>query len=376
MAAGINGGLSDGDGSAYAHEVTFDVVGDLKKLLGWSGGELNVRIINRVGDDYGIDDVGATIQTQEIVGGDRDVRLLYLTLSQNLFGGRVNVQGGRTAMTGRFAASPLYCTFQTLAVCGQPNALVLNGGWQVYPAQAWGGRIRAELADRVTLKAGAYEFNFANFERSGFEFRSEGQTGTTYPAELTYRTGEDAAGLPGRYHLGYLYDTSDSDDLARDPAGELYRLSGENPLRYDNREQVWATFEQMVHRTGEGRLAGVTAFGGLVLGQGDRMPVETYAFGGLSARGLVPCRPNDDVGLVVAHLDFSDAAADADRSAITSGGDVLVVRDRETVVEAHYGWQATPWLRATPNVQFIARPGGTGTIPDAWVAGLKLAVSL
>ena len=376
MAAGLDGGLSDGDGSAYAHEVTFDVVADLGTLVGWQGAEVNVRIINRVGDDYGVEDVGATIQTQQIVGGARDFRLLYLTLSQDLWDGRVNAQGGRTAMSGRFAASPLYCDFQTLAVCGQPNALVLNGGWQVYPAQGWGGRVRAELTNRITAKAGAYEYNFDNFARSGFAFRTEGQTGVSYPVEFSLRTADDDAGLPGRYHLGYLYDTSDTDDLSRDSSGDLYRLSGLAPRRFENREQAWLTFEQMVYRTGEGRLAGVTGFGGVVFGQDDRMPITTYVFGGVSARGVVPGRADDNVGLVVAHLDFSNGAAAADTSALAAGEPSRGVRDEETVVEVHYGLQATPWLRVSPNAQFIANPGGTRDIPDAWVAGLKIGLSL
>ena len=53
-------------------------------------------------------------------------------------------------------------------------------------------------------------------------------------------------------------------------------------------------------------------------------------------------------------------------------GQNVGVQTSETVLEFDYGWQAAPWLRLTPNVQGILRPGGTGNIPDALVAGIKV----
>ena len=48
------------------------------------------------------------------------------------------------------------------------------------------------------------------------------------------------------------------------------------------------------------------------------------------------------------------------------------VQTGETTLEFDYGWQAQTWLRLTPNGQGILRRGGTGRVPDARVAGLKV----
>lgn len=38
--------------------------------------------------------------------------------------------------------------------------------------------------------------------------------------------------------------------------------------------------------------------------------------------------------------------------------------------------QATRWLQVQPDLQYIIHPSGTGTIGDAFVLGLQLAVNL
>lgn len=47
----------------------------------------------------------------------------------------------------------------------------------------------------------------------------------------------------------------------------------------------------------------------------------------------------------------------------------------EGIIEIDYGAQITPWLKLRPNLQYVIRPGGTGTIPNALVLGLYAQVT-
>jgi porin len=37
--------------------------------------------------------------------------------------------------------------------------------------------------------------------------------------------------------------------------------------------------------------------------------------------------------------------------------------------------QLTPWLYVMPSVQYVIRPGGTGSIPNALVLGAEIGVT-
>lgn len=345
------------DGGDYAHEVTGDLKVDLGHAVGWRGATVNLRIINRVGGDYATSERGATQQGQEIAGGAQPFRLLFLTLQQEFMDGAVDVLAGRTVMSGQFATTPIACAFQTLAVCGQPIGLPLGGAWQTYPAQAWGGRVRATLPGRFELMAGAYERNDAAFEESGFALSTRGQSGTAYPIELGYTVG---GSLPGQVKIGYIYDTSDTQDV---------RPAGLAPWALTSREQGYLVFDQMILRTGEGAKGGVIVFGAATIAGEGQARVDRQLMGGVVAQGLVPARPKDHLGLVVSRVSYADG--------LTGPGDLAAVPlTQEVFGEANYGVQATPWLKLIPNVQHVSRPGGVAARENLWMMGLRIDLSL
>ena len=45
--------------------------------------------------------------------------------------------------------------------------------------------------------------------------------------------------------------------------------------------------------------------------------------------------------------------------------------DYESVLEAYYNAQITPWLVFGPSIQYVANPGGSNTASDAVVCGLR-----
>jgi porin len=54
---------------------------------------------------------------------------------------------------------------------------------------------------------------------------------------------------------------------------------------------------------------------------------------------------------------------------------VVGIRTYESVVKVDYGIAVTPWLQVRPNLQYLIRPAGTGTIRDAFVVGLFTRVT-
>ena len=79
---------------------------------------------------------------------------------------------------------------------------------------------------------------------------------------------------------------------------------------------------------------------------------------GASYRGLLEGRDDDVIGLGITQARFSE---DAGFSASS-----------ERVVELFYNAQLTPWLHVTPDVQWVANPGGDRSVSNAWVAGLRV----
>ncbi|VEB35708.1 Outer membrane protein D1 [Legionella sainthelensi] len=103
------------------------------------------------------------------------------------------------------------------------------------------------------------------------------------------------------------------------------------------------------------------------------MPI--FINGGVIYQGLLPRRLDDIAGLAVIYGSFSK---DLRRSQMlqNQNGALVGVQYYETVIEAMYLIQATGWLKIQPDLQYIIKPGGTGTIPNALVLGAQVAVTI
>ena len=103
------------------------------------------NIINRAGRNASADNIGDTvIQTQEIYGAGFGVgaKLVWFYGEEKLFNDRLNITFGRFAPGTDFNASPLYCNFMTLTICGHDRALIANQGFEDWPMSVWATRIR------------------------------------------------------------------------------------------------------------------------------------------------------------------------------------------------------------------------------------------
>ena len=92
---------------------------------------------------------------------------------------------------------------------------------------------------------------------------------------------------------------------------------------------------------------------------GDRREAARLEGGGVTLFGLIPERDADALGVGCVRVEFTDSTVRA--------------RDCATAIETFYSVQLCDWLRLTPDVQAIVRPGGIAR--DSVVFGLRVLVS-
>jgi porin len=80
---------------------------------------------------------------------------------------------------------------------------------------------------------------------------------------------------------------------------------------------------------------------------------------GLQYQGLFDGRDDDVFGVGYGRGFFSNTASD-------------YTKDYESVCEAYYNAQFTPWFVFGPSIQYVANPGGSNTAKDAVVFGLRV----
>lgn len=154
--------------------------------------------------------------------------------------------------------------------------------------------------------------------------------------------------LPGRYNIG-AWEMSDSNGMSvaesLDTSGTIYYNN------FNRNYGMYAQFEQMVYKekkNDENDMQGLVVFGQFGISPSNRNDMSRYVGGGLHYKGLIPKRDNDLVGLAVGSGTFAQRL-----------GDITSQIGDETVTEAFYRVQLTPWFYLQPDVQFIANPSGT-----------------
>jgi len=119
---------------------------------------------------------------------------------------------------------------------------------------------------------------------------------------------------------------------------------------------IYFTADQGLWESGPRRLS-FFAQGGW--GEADRSVVGSYYGAGLTFSAPFGSRPNDVVGLGVAHAEIGELERQDGYA------------DSETVIELFYRLPVTGWMTLNPDFQWVLRPGGAdGT---AFVAGLRVA---
>lgn len=294
---------------------------------------------------------------EELTGAAQGISNIETTGSLRLYELWLEWQVGRTPGTLRFGLYDLNSEFDAI----ETASLFINPSNGIGPDFAQSGHNgpsifpNTSLALRYGLAGEQWSLQFAALDgvpgdpdhpdRTAMRFDSD--DGVLLVTEVNYRA---ASGF--RAGLGYWQYTGEFDDVLvtearRDNAG-LYGIV-ETPLLLAAGERGARFFVRA--------------------GQAEARinPIEHYlGFGGVYT-GLLPQRPEDQIGLAVSIARLGEAWR--------SGTEGDVPHERETILELTYRIQVLEWLALQPDIQYVRHPGMDPGLEDSWLFGLRFEVS-
>jgi porin len=381
------GGLKTGAG--YDGLTTITVQLDTKPALHWDGGQFNVSLLNLHGNNYSASNIGA-LQTISGVTGDSATRFWEIWYDQK-FGDHFDLRVGQQSLDVEFMNSPSGGYFFN-ALFGWPalEAVDLPGGGAAFPLSALGVRGRWQDGPWTAL-LGVYSGAPAPFTDADPQHANP--YGLSFPldgafviGEAQYAAGQGEGQYAGVYKIGAWYDSLGFADRRYNGLGQPLADPAVNPtpLSHGGDFGFYAVADQMVWRGAEKERTLNLFIRPQFAPQGDRNFVTFGINGGLALHDPLPGRKDDTFGLGFGYVRIGGSAIgfSEDAAAFNPGVYTPKLSD-ETVLEATYQFQATPWAQIQPDLQYVHNIGGGIVDPqnparkvgDALVGGLRVNVT-
>ena len=366
--------LSGGTGRIGAYDgLTQLTLGmDTDKAFGLPGGTFYASGLQIHGTNL----TARSLQTLQYASGaqaDAGTRLWELWYQQSMLDGKVDVKVGQQSLDQEFMVSQYAAPFMnaTFGWSVLPSTDLPAGG-PAYPLASLGARVRARAADGFTVLAGVFDGNPApgvgdpqKLNPSGTDFHLH--NGALFIGEVQYAINQPAAqgagaqpaGLPGTYKLGLWYNTGNFADQAYDNTGLSLAnpASTRIPASHRGNYSIYAVADQMVWRPSADSPRSLGVFARVMGAPGDRNLVDFGLNAGLTLKAPFEGRDNDVAGLAVGYAHISSRAqALASSQALYTPG--YPSRSAETLVEATYQYQVTPWWQLQADFQYVFRPAG------------------
>ena len=379
-------------GAVYDGLTTASVALDLEKLIGWTGAKFFVSAYqihgrgpsgNLVGNLQGVSNIEAT----------RDTKLYQLWLEQSLLGGHLTIRIGQEGandqmMISRYSALFLNSSF---GFPGLPAADLPSGGPN-YPMATPFVRAQFQATDNITLVGAVFNGDPAPpglsdpqlRDKGGIAFRLNDHVLAFSEIWYSINQGGGAAGLPGTYKLGAWYDSGHFSDQLRDTLG----LSLANPVSsgvprpHSTGFAIYGIVDQMIWKKPGGDKPGIAVFL-QVMGAPAAFNVSNlFVEAGVNWIGPFEGRDSDVFGVGVSYLGISPAKRRFGSDVVLYTGSGSPYFSNETVLEATWLCQVTPWWTLQPDLQYIVNPGagipvGTDTRPfkNALIGGIRATLT-
>ncbi|HRX80721.1 MAG TPA: carbohydrate porin [Pirellulaceae bacterium] len=300
------------------------------------------------------DDVGATIPVNAVYSGTA-CRFFEMYFEQWMLDDTVSLRAGRLTTGWEYGLDYDFFT-QYLSGAYRLNvgSLGINSpNFSLIPYSNWGARLKWQPDDNWQFKASfmnGHPRDFADPKYSGLQLDFQPGKGSFWIGEAVYRwqatdaQREESGRLPGQFKFGGYADTGQYDFV--DGSGD--KESGLGSLYFLLRQKVWEPeplSDKGIHLW--------TAFS--YAWDRNIVTFPYYWNGGLVWQGPFGTRSDDTLALGFARGWYSDS---------------LAGQSTETVLECSYNWYVNDVLTLTPDLQYVMRPGGTGTIDDALLLGL------
>ncbi|NPT47562.1 carbohydrate porin [Paraburkholderia sp. 1N] len=359
---------------AYDGLTQLGVVVDTQKAFGLPGGTFNVSALQIHGTNLTQRNL-QTLQSATGIEAEATTRLWELWYQQSLLAGKVDVKIGQQSLDQEFMTSQYASTFMN-ATFGWPvlPSTDMPAGGPAYPLSSLGVRVRATPADSWTVLAGVFDGNPAgngigdpqklNAHGTNFNLHDS----ALFIGEVQYAINQPPAnpsdpkptGLPSTYKLGFWYNTGNFADQQFDNTG----LSLANPAstgvprNHRGDYSFYAVADQMVWRAGPDSPQSLGVFARVMGAPGDRNLVDLGVNVGVALKAPFKGRDNDVAGIAVGYAKIGSHAQNlaSDTASLTTPG--YPSRSAETIIEATYQYQVTPWWQLQADFQYAFRPAG------------------
>ncbi|HEX7390739.1 MAG TPA: carbohydrate porin [Acidiphilium sp.] len=360
--ANVSGGEKRAD--IYSSDVGFGGSLDLDKLVGIPGGSLDVQFDSRFGGmPQGVNDLtGSGVGFLGGIGPDNHTRLTTLTFGQSFANGALSYVVGRTTLANYFGTSSLYCQFET-SLCSNlvPFNWSLNSNEPFYPISVWAGELEVTPSKLTYIKFGASESNPEQYSGGGFPWNGgwsvSTATGVFIPVEFGYSNEDTAALYPGRYDVGYYYDSSQFTDPRYNTEGGKLALVGGAPKIDGPQSTIYLQAQKVLWRSGNEKDARkLWGFAAAQFGLSGHEPVKTYFQLGAVMQGTFPGRPNDTAGVLATYYVFNPRVTGSVDDEIVADGKAGHVSNTEEIFEVNYGIDLGHGINIKPYIDLTVNP--------------------
>src|SRR6266851_343522 len=359
-------------GFTTGNNVGLDLSFDLEKLGGPKGGSFQISMSERFGTSLSGKYIGNAFSVQANFG-ENTYRLVNVAYRQKLLDDRVEFQIGRIAAGDDFLVSPYDYIFIQNGFDGNPAGIFVNSpGMTPYPNATWGAVVKGRPTKRTYAMGGLYngDPSIHQNKHHGLDWSMDGPLFAI--VEIGYQRNGLAndQGRIGNYKAGFWHDNNqftDFNTVARDHAPGVTRCEW----------GFYGLFDQVLLRFGEpGDYRGLGVTGSVLISPDQSISQMPFFFtAGFLVRGLFPSRRTDATGFGVVFGQFSNDLQDSQRRAQQTNPAVGVQRN-ETALELTHRFQFQGnALFLQPDLQYIIRPGGTGRISNAFVAGVRVGIN-
>lgn len=351
----VSGGMKQG--VVYDHLLNLPLTVYMDKIANWwDGGTLHANAMWIAGRSLSGDKVGDISGTSNIAGYPT-LRLQELWFEQAFWNKRASLKAGLIAADAEFFTSDS----SSLFINGTFGAFTLVGANlpnpPVYPMAAPGVRFLIQPIPQFYFQAGVFEGNSdaQDVNKNGVEFRFNSADGALIFSEIGYLLNQAPGqrGLVGTYKLGSFVHTANFGDW-NSGAGEGANFG------------IYGVADQEIYKGGGKDISFFVRGGG---GPADVNTIDWYFDAGFNFSGFVPGRLLDTAGIALARSNFSHDFSDAQ----VSGGSNPF--SQETVIEATYKAQITPWWTVQPDFQYIFNPSGEKGSHDAAILGVRTSIA-
>lgn len=349
------GGMKQG--TVYDSVLNLPLTVYLDKITDWwDGGIVHANALWIAGRSLSADYVGDISGASNIAGYDT-IRMQEFWFQQTFWSMRASIKVGLVAADAEFFTSDTASLF----INGTFGAFTLVGANlpnpPVYPMATPAVRFLIQPIPQFYFQSGIYYGNTSaqDENKNGLDFNFNSNDGALIFSEIGWLVNQAAGdrGLVGTYKIGSFVHTADFTDWQ----------SGEGKgADYG----VYGVVDQEIYKHGGRVISFFTRGGGA---PADVNTIAWYVDGGFNFSGFIPGRLLDTAGVALACSSFSSDFSDAQ---VSSGSRAF---NTESVLEATYKIQISPWWTLQPDFQYIFTPSGEDGSRNATILGLRTSVA-